>query len=248
MSEQLFERSWPLADSKGAVVIVHGIGEHAGRYEHVAQALNAAGYAVFAQDVRGHGGSSHLPITDVDPDVAINDVVAFCARVHEQNPHLFLLAHSMGTLLSMPAVTRMPNGLLSGLVLSGVAVEPGEAAADLLTKGAVPVETLSRDPKVQQDYIDDPLVWDTTPAEVLLHAAELGQKAKDAVPMIEIPVMLIHGEDDRLTSYEGANWVYGELVITDKTLIGYPELRHEILNEPEKDKVIADVVAWLDKH
>jgi acylglycerol lipase len=245
---QLFERSWPIADAKGAVVIVHGLGEHSGRYDYVAQKLNAAGYAAYAQDVRGHGGSSDFKITDVDPDQPITDVVEFCVRVHEQNPHLFLLGHSMGTLFSLPAATRVPNGVLSGLVLSGVAVQPGEAAVEMLTKGSVPVETLSRDPQVQKDYVDDPLVWDTVPAEVLLHVADLGQKAKDAIPLIEIPVLLIHGIDDRLCSYEGANYVFAELVGTDKKVIGYPELRHEVMNEPEKDKVIGDVVAWLDKH
>jgi acylglycerol lipase len=244
----LFERTWPLADAKGAVVIVHGLGEHSGRYEYVAQKLNAAGYAAYAQDVRGHGHSAHLPITDVEPEQPIEDVVEFCVRVHEQNPHLFLLAHSMGTLFALPAATKMPVDLLSGLVLSGVAVEPGPAAVDLLTQGAVPVETLSRDEQVQKDYVDDPLVWDTVPAEVMLQAADGGQRAKDAIPLIEIPVLLIHGTDDRLCSYEGANYVYAELVVTDKTVIGYPDLRHEIMNEPEKDKVIGDVVSWLDKH
>jgi acylglycerol lipase len=244
----LFERTWPLADAKGAVVIVHGVGEHSGRYDYVAQKLNAAGYAAYAQDARGHGQSAHLPITEVDPEQPIEDVVEFCARVHEQNPHLFLLAHSMGTLFALPAATKMPSDMLSGLVLSGVAVEPGPGAVDLLTHGAVPVETLSRDEQVQKDYADDPLVWDTVPAEVMLHGANLGQLAKDAIPLIEIPVLLIHGTEDRLCSYDGANYIYSALVITDKTVNGYEGLRHEILNEPEKDKVISDVVAWLDKH
>jgi alpha-beta hydrolase superfamily lysophospholipase len=154
----------------------------------------------------------------------------------------------MGTLLTIPAVPKIPSGVLSGLILSGTATQPGPAGGDLATKGAVPPETLSRDPAVQKAYTDDPLVWDTVPPEVLGHAMTIGALVADAVPLIEMPVLLIHGVDDPLTSIAGAEQVHAELVVTDKTLIGYKGLLHEILNEPEKDRVIADVIEWLDKH
>src|SRR5688500_1422935 len=144
----LFERTWPVADAKGAVVIVHGLGEHVGRYDHVAKAMNAAGYAAYAQDVRGHGQSVGFP-GDMggDVDVLIADVVEHAARVAAAYDRTFLLAHSMGTMLALPAVPKLEVGTIRGLILSGTALEPGEAAADLLTNGAVPPETLSRDPE-----------------------------------------------------------------------------------------------------
>jgi alpha-beta hydrolase superfamily lysophospholipase len=83
---------------------------------------------------------------------------------------------------------------------------------------------------------------------VLLRGAGLGELAEKSVPEIAMPVLLVHGTDDQLTSIDGANYVWVQLITVDKVLQGYPGLRHEILNEPERDQVIADVVAWLDKH
>ena len=248
MSE-LFERTWPVADAKAGVVIIHGLGEHSGRYEHVAAALNAAGYAVYAHDVRGHGQSVGSPgDMGTDADVLIDDVVEFVTRIAQSHDKLFLLAHSMGTMLALPAVPRIAIGLLDGLILSGCALEPGAAAADLITNGAVPPETLSRDEAVVQAYVDDPLVWDTVPPEIFGHTIDIGVKAREAVALVQIPVLLMHGLDDKLCDIQGSNLVHTELVITDKTLIAYEGLRHEIFNEPEKDKVLADLVDWLDKH
>src|SRR5438128_485828 len=113
----LFERSWPVAGAKAAVVIVHGLGEHSGRYDYVARSLNAKGYAVYAQDIRGHGQSigfpGHMP---EDLNILVADVVGECARVRAAYDKVFLLAHSLGTLIALPAVARMRYGTLHGLV------------------------------------------------------------------------------------------------------------------------------------
>ncbi len=244
---ELFERVWPVDSSKGAVVIVHGLGEHSGRYEHVAGALNAAGYAVYAQDARGHGQSVGFP-GDMggDPDRVLDDVVEFCVRVRSQHDVVFCLAHSMGTLLSVPAVARMPIGTLRGLVLSGTISAPGPASEQLMTEGRVPPESVSRDPAVVKAYADDPLVFESVPGALLALAGDVTMKFFEAIPKITIPVLLIHGQNDLLCDVSGAQMVHAQLVTTDKTLLTYPELYHEVLNEPEKDKVIADVVGWLD--
>ena len=248
MSE-IFERSWPVAGARAGVAIVHGLGEHSGRYAHVAEALNAAGYSAYAIDVRGHGKSPGFPANmGDDPEQLVNDVVEFCLSVRESYEKTFLVAHSMGTLLSIPAVPRVPAGTLSGLVLSGTATQPGPAGGDLVTKGSVPPESLSRDPVVQKAYTDDPLVWDSVPQEVLGRTFEVAALVEKAIPLIEIPVLLLHGVDDPLTSIAGAQALHAELVVTDKTLIGYEGLLHEIFNEPERDKVLGDMIAWLDKH
>src|SRR5882672_991558 len=154
----IYERSWPIPNAKAAVAIVHGLGEHSGRYEHVAAALNAAGYSAYAMDVRGHGQSIGFPHKMGDSaEQLITDVVEFCVGVRKSYDKVFLLAHSMGTLLSMPAVPKTPDGTLSGLVLSGTATEPGPAGGELFMNGSVPPSSLSRDPAVQQAYVDDPL-------------------------------------------------------------------------------------------
>ena len=238
-----------MAGAKAAVVIVHGLGEHSGRYDYVARSLNAKGYAAYAQDIRGHGQSTGFPgrMGD-DADRLIADVVEECLRVRAAYDKVFLLAHSMGTLLALPAVGRMPGGTLQGLVLSGTALRPGPAAIELATKGRVPAAVLSRDPAVVKAYEDDPLVWKKVPGEVLSRATQLGEIAEKAVPEVSIPTLLVHGVDDQLCSIDGANYVWVQLVTIDKVLQGYPGLYHEILNEPERDQVIADIVIWMDKH
>ncbi len=245
----LFERTWPLAGSKGAVVIVHGLGEHSGRYEHVAQALNAAGYSVYAQDARGHGQSVGFP-GDMggNPAQIVTDVVVHCTRVRTEHDVVFCLAHSMGTLFSVPAVARMEVGTLQGLVLSGTIGEPGPASNQLMTEGRVPPESISRDPAVVKAYVDDPLVIDKIPEELFALAGEVTAMYFEAIPKITIPTLFIHGEDDQLCGIAGAHMMHTQIVTTDKTLIEYPGLYHEVLNEPEKDKVISDVVTWLDQH
>ncbi len=246
MSE-VFERAWPVSAPKGAVVIVHGLGEHSGRYDHVAAALNQAGYSVYAQDARGHGQSIGFP-GDMggDPDQILDDLVSLCTRVRAAHEVVFCLAHSMGTLFAVPAVARMPMGTLRGLVLSGTVGAPGPAAEELFTSGKVPPESVSRDPEVVQAYIDDPLVFEKTPPELLALAGEVTAKFFEAIPAITIPVLFIHGEDDLLSGLAGAQMVHTQLVTTDKTLLTYPGLYHEVLNEPEKDRVLADVIGWLD--
>lgn len=246
---ELYERAWPVQDAKGAVVIVHGLGEHSGRYAHVAAALNQAGYSVYAQDVRGHGQSVGSP-GDMGGDVdrIVGDAVDHCVRVRAGHDKVFLLGHSMGSLIALASIPRLPNGTLSGLVLSGTALEPGPAAVSLMTEGAVSPETLSTDPAVQQAYVDDPLVWDKVPGEVLAASMELTDKARSAVSSISAPFLLLHGVDDELTSITGANYVHVQSVVNDKTLQGYQRMRHEVFNETEKDAVFADLVRWLDAH
>jgi alpha-beta hydrolase superfamily lysophospholipase len=247
----LFEREWPLDDAKGAVVLTHGIAEHSGRYEHVARALNEAGYSVFSYDHRGHGQSIGAP-GDMGEDVqqVVQDVVDHCVSARASYDRTFLLAHSMGTLFALPAAAQAPEGTLTGLILSGVAVVPGTAVIESMTSGkGVPPETISRDPEVVKAYVDDALIFsDNIPPEMMIRAGEAIQLAVDAIPKVTVPVLLLHGTDDALTSLDGANMVHAQLVITDKTLKVYEGLYHEVLNEPEKDKVIADVVSWLENH
>jgi alpha-beta hydrolase superfamily lysophospholipase len=183
-----------------------------------------------------------------DPEQPVADIVSLCTRVRADHEAVFCLAHSMGTLFTLPAVARMPSGTLRGVVLSGTVGAPGPASEQLMAEGRVPPESISRDPAVVEAYVDDPLVFERTPPELLAMAGTVTAMFFEAIPKITIPVLLIHGEDDRLCALSGAELVHTQLVTTDKTLLTYPGLYHEVLNEPEKDRVIADVVTWLDAH
>ena len=164
MSEQtneIFVRTWPLEGAKATVVITHGAAEHVGRYEYVAQALNAAGYAVSAFDHRGHGRSVGFP-GDMGGsiDQVVLDVVAQCEAAKAGSDKVFLLAHSMGTIFALPAAIEAPVGTLSGLILSGTALAPGPAVIESMTSGeGIPASLISRDPDVVKAYEDDPLVF-----------------------------------------------------------------------------------------
>ena len=249
-ASEIYVRTWTVAEPKGAVVITHGVAEHSGRYEHVARALNAAGYAVSAYDHRGHGRSIGFPADmGTDVDQLVGDMVAQCVAAQQLHEKVFLLAHSMGTIFALPATLEVPSGGLAGLILSGVALHPGPAVIEAMTSGeGIPAGLISRDPDVVKAYEDDPLVFTGLPAMLSENAGDAIARAVDAIGKITIPVLLLHGADDRLTSLEGANMMHAQLVVTDKTLNVYDGLYHEVLNEPEKDQVIADLVAWLDAH
>lgn len=245
----IYVREWPVADAKAGVVIAHGLAEHSGRYEYVANALNAAGYAVRAYDHRGHGQSVGFPGTMGDPGQVVADVVDQCVIMRSQHEKTFLLAHSMGTLFSLAAMPKVPEGTLTGLVLSGLATTPTEEAMSSMGSGGLPPETVSRDPEIVKAYVDDPLVFnDAVPDELMGNIFAVIGAAMEAIPHVTIPVLLIHGNADRLVSYEGSNMAYAELNVSDKTVRIYDGLYHEVLNEPERDTVIADVVKWLDAH
>jgi alpha-beta hydrolase superfamily lysophospholipase len=178
------------------------------------------------------------------------DVVAQCEAAKAGSDKVFLLAHSMGTIFALPAAIEAPVGTLSGLILSGTALAPGPAVIESMTSGeGVPASLISRDPDVVKAYEDDPLVFKGEMPSILAdQALEAIGKAIDAIGKVTVPVLLLHGVADQITWIEGANMVYAQLVGADKTLEAYDGLYHEVLNEPEKDKVIADLVAWLDKH
>lgn len=248
--QQVFYRDWPVQDAKAGVCIVHGLAEHSGRYAHVAAALNQAGYAAHAIDLRGHGNSPGFPGEMGDLETNIRDVVHLCMRVSDAYDQTFLLAHSMGTLLALPAMAEMGEGTVDGLILSGTAIVPGEAILEALATGkGIDPELICRDPQVVEAYKNDPLVFhDRIPADVMTLATEATQKAADSIQYIWVPLLLLHGTEDKLCDIQGAHNVYVNCNVRDRNMSGYTDLYHEVLNEPEKDQVIGDLIAWLDDH
>ncbi len=247
---ELHGRSWTVADAKAAVVVVHGLAEHSGRYEHVAAALNSAGYAVYAWDIRGHGNSPGFPgHIEGGAQAPIDDLVAQCTEVARSHGKVFVLAHSMGTLIALPAVAAMPSGTVDGLILSAIATMSTQALLESLLGGkGIPAEWLSRDTEVVKAYVEDPLVFhEAIPDELLGLSAEAVQKALDAIPLITVPVLLLHGLEDKVCDMAGAQQAHAQLIVRDKTLKVYDGLYHEILNEPEKEQVIGDIVSWLEE-
>lgn len=257
---QIFWQSWRPSAPRAVVVIAHGAGEHSDRYTHVAARLVDTGYAVYALDHRGHGRSKGRRALVDSMERTVTDVRTLISTATSENPGLpvFLLGHSMGGTISLALTTRDQDGL-AGLVLSGpVAVLEAASpalriAAKVLSKltptlGVFGVDPslVSRDPEVVRAYREDPLVFHgKLPARTVAEIAGAVESFGGGVPKLRLPLLLMHGTADALAPVAGSRMVDERAASTDKTLRLYDGLYHEILNEPEKETVLADLLTWL---
>ena len=235
------------------MALVHGLAEHSGRYGHVIARLEAAGYDVHAVDLRGHGRSAGFPGMVSGLEDWLNDVGAIVeqARSAAGDGRVFLLGHSLGALISGTYVARNTD-VVDGLVLSGIAVLAGtELLAAMSDPDApgIPPTALSRDPEVVRAYVEDPLVFhDRVPPEANAAALATAIEMNQSGTLIKIPVLMVHGSADGIADVEGARDLFAQLGSEDKELIVYEGLFHEVMNEPEQERVLDDIVAWLDRH
>jgi alpha-beta hydrolase superfamily lysophospholipase len=253
----------PESPPSGVVVIAHGFAEHGGRYAAVAQRLLAEGIAVVAGDHRGHGLSwgrrtSVRRFADYTEDLA-----AVIGRARDRWPsvRLVLLGHSMGGMIALDFAVR-PGTALDGLVLSAPAACPGDVSKVQLAIGRVlsivapnagvlrpPLNRISRDPTVVDAYNNDPLVF-RTPIRARLGAEWIDamHRVDAALPSLRMPLLVMQGTADALVDPGCGPHVYDRAGSADKTLKMYEGLWHEIFNEPERDRVLADLIAWLRSH
>lgn len=263
---RIFRQRWLPERPRATVVIAHGLGEHSGRYAHVAEALVAADLAVYALDHRGHGRSEGKRACIDDHVYAVEDIdtLVNSARREQKarasgNP-VFLLGHSMGGALSLAYALRHPRKL-DGLMLSGPAV-----SLDGLPKPMVPISKLlarhlpgiglfkvdpalvSRDPDMVAAYADDPLnAHGKIPVKTLGEIIRLVEGLPARLPSLTLPLLIQHGSDDKLAGVSGSQQVIDTVASTDKTLKVYDGLYHEIFNElPDaRAEVIGDLISWL---
>lgn len=262
----IYAQSWlPDAEVQGIVIIVHGYAEHSQRYSHVARTLVNAGYGVYALDHRGHGHSGGMRAYFASISEPVADLEQFFYQIQAKHPQapVFVLGHSMGSLIALWFTLRHQEEL-AGLILSGTAVNnpeivPGyqRALVNFLRRFAPrlalvpPLDsaTLSTDPKTARDYDADPLnyrgSWRVGLAAELLDAADT---LRARVSELTLPVLLMHGEHDEVTPISGGRLVYEKAASTDKTIHTYPGMRHEIFNELDRGKVLADLRQWLQAH
>ena len=261
-TSHLFTRTWLPDNVRARVLLVHGRGEHCGRYEHVAQALCERGFAVHALDHYGHGKSDghrgHVERFSVFLD-GVNALLS-AIRAEDAESPLFLLGHSMGGLIAAHALIEN-QAAFRAAVLSGPAFQSDAAPPPIVVMllrivsaflPTVPVLGLdpagvSRDAEVVAAYVRDPLVHHgKVTARFAAEMSAAMQAALARASAVELPLLVMHGEDDVLTSPAGSREFVAATGGEDKTLKLYPGLYHEIFNEPEKDAVIGEMGDWLE--
>lgn len=259
----IYHQAWlPDSDPTAVVMLIHGLGEHSGRYAHVAEALNDAGVAVHALDHRGHGKSEGKRVFVKSYDEFMRDLVQFRTHIEHEHPDLplILLGHSMGGNLAVGHTLDHQAGI-AGLALSGAALEvgsdlsPGKLKAFKLIARIAPgirpeglsAEAISRDPNVVEAYQNDPLVF-TGKISAGLGAALIDamERFPARYPELTLPILVLHGTDDQLASVDGSRALEAAAVNADVTAHYYEGLYHEVFNEPEQDQVLSDLVGWVE--
>ncbi len=266
--------SAPAAAPCGSVLLVHGLGEHAGRYDALAAWWLARGWRVQRYDQRGHGRSDGprggLPAHDsllLDLSLVIDDLNAQRTAADERGP-LLLLGHSMGGLVAGRFVAEGQQPLpapwwrpVQGLVLSSPALDLGLNAAqkallavlgslapNLAVGNGLDPAWVSRDPAVVQAYRDDPLVHDRISARLVRFMADEGQGVRALAPRWALPTLLLWAGADRCVAPAGSAELAAAAPSAQVQAQVFPALAHEIFNEPEKDQVLAVLGHWLDTH
>lgn len=264
--DNLAVQDWPAAKGRdgivrGVVLLVHGLGEHAGRYDHVARRLNEWGFAVRGYDQRGHGESGGrrgtLP-TDTRLLDDLDDVIEGTrVRMHARTP-LILLGHSMGGLVAARYVSlrRRP---VEGLVLSSPALDAGlnplqkllvavlpRIAPDLRVGNGLDPHYLSHDPQVVRAYQADPLVHDRISARLARFIASAGAPAIAQAPRWNVPTLLMYAGADRMVSPAGSRAFAAAAPPQTVASECFDEHYHELFNEVEREPVFELLHSWLD--
>lgn len=260
----LYAQAWlPGIAPRAVIVVSHGLAEHGGRYETLAGELVRREYAVYAVDHRGHGRSSG-PRANIDRFAhLVADFCAFtgrCADQHLDTP-VFMLGHSMGGAVAFASALRLQH-MLRGLVLSAPALATDQAVPPLQemfvrllsvvapNTGALtlPADAVSRDPAVVAQYAADPLVHHKAiPARTLVELLGAMQGFPASAPDLRLPTLVLHGTADKLVPLAATRLVYQAFGTRDCVVKLYDGLYHEVFNEPERDKVTADLLRWLER-
>ena len=259
---RLAQRHWdPAGPAKGTVLIVHGLGEHSGRYDHVATFLTARGWHVIAYDLRGHGHSEGRrgAIRRADDHLTDLTTVVDAVRSSPLTPdtRLLLLGHSMGGAFAAQFAARAVRPI-DGLILSSPALDPGLTSSQriqlaigrTLTPGLalsnqLDVTRLSHDPAVVAAYRADPLVHDRVTPRLAQAIVDAGTEAIARAPHWTLPTLLLWAGDDRNVAPAGSARFAARAPSDQVTATVFPAMFHEIFNEPARAQVFAALETWL---
>jgi acylglycerol lipase len=261
----IYYQYWlPESEPKAILLVVHGLAEHSGRYMNVVNHLVPSGYAVYGLDHIGHGKSDGERVYVERFQDYTTTLKKYFDMIRKWQPEkaIFLIGHSMGGLISAEYLLEH-QGELSGAVLSG----PGIKVPDNISQATIFVgkllsiimpkagliqldaEGVSRDPKVVDAYINDPLVYTgKTTARLCAELLKTTQRVTDQATKIRLPIMIVQGSGDKLVDPSGAQLLYDLVGSGDKMIKIYDGFYHEVFNEPEHEQVLNDVNKWLETH
>ena len=258
----LFAGSWlPDTDIRAHLLLVHGIAEHIERYAHVGAFFASHGIAVHGLDHRGHGKSEGRRVYVDRFDAYVEDLARFHNHILATSPAapVFALGHSMGGTILLLYLMQQPE--LRGAVLSAPGIEAGDDIPPILIKLSgvlgklVPkLPTLkldssgiSRDPQVVARYDADPLIFrGGIPARTGAELNRALERIQDGFASITSPLLIVHGTSDAMVAPNGSRRLHEHAGSLDKTLKLYDGLFHELMNEPEQNEVLAEMLSWLE--
>jgi acylglycerol lipase len=260
---KLYSQAWePEGKTKAVVCLIHGLGEHSGRYAHLGNYLTGQHYALFSFDLRGHGKSEGQRGHAQSMKTFEEDISLLLSHAGQRHPGLpiFLYGHSLGGTLVLDYAYTTPIKL-TGVIATGpllrTGFEPptwkialGKAMRRVMPTFSMSNEierpALSRDPRVVQAYISDPLVHDRISASLGIDMLQLGLSLLERASDFPLPLLLMHGSADRLASPQ-ASREFAEKAGGKCTLKIWDGFYHEIHNEPEKDEVFKFLMDWMEK-
>ena len=257
-------QDWPLAQGRtlrGVVILVHGLGEHAGRYDHVARRLNEWGFAVRGYDQYGHGESGGARGGLPDDKRLLSDLADIIdstrVRMNKGTP-LILMGHSMGGLVAGRFVSLNVRPV-EGLVMSSPALDAGlnalqkllvavlpKVVPNLLVSNGLNVNYISHDPAVVYAYQLDKLVHDRVSARLARFIAEAGPETLACAPLWKLPTLLMYAGADKLVSPQGSRAFAAAAPTQFVTTRCFDAMYHEIFNELDAEPVFDTLKTWLD--
>lgn len=261
----IYAQNWePEGEKKAAIALVHGLGEHSGRYQHVAEYFTNNGYSITALDLQGHGKTAGVRGHIRSYDAAMEDVQHLIEETRQRASGLpcFLYGHSMGgALVLFYALTRRPTDLAGVIATSpGLAVVApptggklamvkvlNKVAPAMTMDNGLVLDNLSRDPQVKEKYVNDPLVHKKISVRLALELIQNGEWMVEHAGDLQVPLLLMQGTEDILVS-PPATRKFAEKAAGDVTYKEWEGFYHEIHNEPEKLEVLSYMNGWMDAH
>jgi alpha-beta hydrolase superfamily lysophospholipase len=252
----------PETTPRAVIVLCHGYAEHARRYDHVAQRFGEAGLITYALDLRGHGrsGGKRVYLRNISEYTDdFHTLVGIATSEHSDLPRI-VLGHSMGGGVVFAYGVEHPDDY-TAMVLSGPAVYAQDAVSSFMIGVAkvlgsilpglpvekLPTDAVSRDPAVVAAYNADPMVHHgKLPAGIAKALLSVGETMPQRAGALTAPLLVVHGEGDKLIPVEGSRHLMECVASTDAHLKVYPELFHEVFNEPERALVLDDVTSWIE--